>query len=126
MSMLTVADSVVFDAQTVRRFDINGPRYTSYPTADRFVPLAPDRGQYWLSRRAAGKKEALSLYFHLPFCPTICYYCACNKIITKDHGRSAKYLRYIAREIALQRRFLSGDDNIVEQFHWGGGTPTFI
>ena len=126
MSMLTVADSVVFDAQTVRRFDINGPRYTSYPTADRFVPLVPDRGQYWLSRRAAGKKEALSLYFHLPFCPTICYYCACNKIITKDHGRSAKYLRYIAREIALQRRFLAGDDNLVEQLHWGGGTPTFL
>lgn len=129
MSMITVADSVVFDAQTVRRFDINGPRYTSYPTADRFVPFSPERGQYWLAQRAAGTgcaHDSLSLYFHLPFCSTICYYCACNKIITKDHGRSAKYLRYIAREIALQRRFLAGDDNLVEQLHWGGGTPTFL
>lgn len=129
MSMIAIADSVVFDAQTIRRFDINGPRYTSYPTADRFVPFRPERGQHWLAHRAAGVggvHEPLSLYFHLPFCSTICYYCACNKIITKDHGRSAKYLRYIAREVALQRRFLVGDDNLVEQLHWGGGTPTFL
>ncbi len=125
--MNTLIDSVVFDAQTIRRFDINGPRYTSYPTADRFAPFSPDVSKYWLShRRAGGSREQLSLYFHIPFCTTICYYCACNKIITKDHGRSAKYLRYIAKEIALQRRLLAEDDNIVEQLHWGGGTPTFL
>ncbi|HMW63830.1 MAG TPA: oxygen-independent coproporphyrinogen III oxidase, partial [Accumulibacter sp.] len=68
----------------------------------------------------------LSLYFHIPFCNTICYYCACNKIITKDHGRSAKYLRYLAKELALQSSFLEGGDHEVAQLHWGGGTPTFL
>jgi oxygen-independent coproporphyrinogen-3 oxidase len=66
------------------------------------------------------------LYFHIPFCNTICYYCACNKIITKDHGRSAKYLKYLARELALQSSYLEGGDQEVAQLHWGGGTPTFL
>ena len=123
-----VTDQVVFDPQIIRRFDINGPRYTSYPTADRFVGgFNQDVCKHWLShRRSDGSREQLSLYFHLPFCTTICYYCACNKIITKDHGRSAKYLRYIAKEIALQSRYLAEGDNVVEQLHWGGGTPTFL
>ena len=83
--MSSAAGNVVFDPQIIRRFDINGPRYTSYPTADRIVvPFSAKSSQYWLGHRAddAGRK-ALSLYFHLPFCTTICYYCACNKIITK-------------------------------------------
>lgn len=74
----------------------------------------------------SGERQPLSLYFHIPFCSTICYYCACNKIITKDHGRSAKYLKYLAKEIALQRSFLADDDRDVAQLHWGGGTPTFL
>ena len=126
--MSSAAGNVVFDPQIIRRFDINGPRYTSYPTADRFVaPFSAKSSQYWLGHRAddAGRK-ALSLYFHLPFCTTICYYCACNKIITKDHGRSAKYLRYLAKELALQSSYLAEGDNVVEQLHWGGGTPTFL
>ena len=126
-AMNIAADSIVFDEQTIRRFDVNGPRYTSYPTADRFVPFAPQAEAYWLSQRKEdSSRKPLSLYFHLPFCTTICYYCACNKIITKDHGRSAKYLRYIAREVALQRSFLADGDDLVEQLHWGGGTPTFL
>ena len=127
--MNPTTDSPVFDPQIIRRFDINGPRYTSYPTADRFVePFSAELCQHWLGQRRAGEggQRALSLYFHLPFCSTICYYCACNKIITKDHGRSAKYLRYLAKEMALQRRFLADDDHRVEQLHWGGGTPTFL
>ena len=122
-------ESLVFDPQIIRRFDINGPRYTSYPTADRFVePFSAELCQHWLGRRQAGEgaRRSLSLYFHIPFCSTICYYCACNKIVTKDHGRSAKYLRYLAKELALQRRYLAADDNVVEQLHWGGGTPTFL
>ena len=126
--MSTVTDHVVFDPQIIRRFDINGPRYTSYPTADRFAGgFSPDIARHWLgNRRSDGSRDQLSLYFHLPFCTTICYYCACNKIITKDHGRSAKYLRYIAKEVALQSRYLAEGDNVVEQLHWGGGTPTFL
>ena len=121
------ADSVVFDPEIIRRFDINGPRYTSYPTADRFAPLSAERARHHLGARDAliGGRP-LSLYFHVPFCSTICYYCACNKIITKDHGRSAKYLRYLARELGLQAACLPAGDNVVEQLHWGGGTPTFL
>ena len=123
--MTPEAANFVFDPQIIRRFDINGPRYTSYPTADRFVDhFSAERCSHWLSHRAAG--QSLSLYFHIPFCNTICYYCACNKIITKDHGRSAKYLKYMARELALQSSHLADFDNEVAQLHWGGGTPTFL
>jgi oxygen-independent coproporphyrinogen-3 oxidase len=126
--MNSVAENLVFDPQIIRRFDINGPRYTSYPTADRFVEaFGPDAYQLWLGKRNIGAvSRQLSLYFHIPFCNTICYYCACNKIITKDHGRSAKYLKYLARELALQSSYLEGGDHEVAQLHWGGGTPTFL
>jgi oxygen-independent coproporphyrinogen-3 oxidase len=116
----------VFDPRIIRRFDVNGPRYTSYPTADRFVEtFTADSSRHWLSHRATSAQQ-LSLYFHIPFCSTICYYCACNKIITKDHGRSAKYLKYLAKELALQSSYLADGDNEVAQLHWGGGTPTFL
>jgi len=118
---------LIFDPQLIRRFDVNGPRYTSYPTADRFVE-AFDAEAYrlWLGRRTIGGiSRALSLYVHIPFCNTICYYCACNKIITKDHGRSAKYLKYLAKELAMQAQALDGTHEVV-QLHWGGGTPTFL
>jgi oxygen-independent coproporphyrinogen-3 oxidase len=127
-NMNSGAENLVFDPQIIRRFDINGPRYTSYPTADRFVEaFGPDAYQLWLGKRNIGAvSRQLSLYFHIPFCNTICYYCACNKIITKDHGRSAKYLKYLARELALQSSYLEGGDQEVAQLHWGGGTPTFL
>ncbi len=117
----------IFDEQVIRRFDVNGPRYTSYPTADRFTgDFGPADYGKWLGRRTvAGVSRPLSLYFHIPFCNTICYYCACNKIITKDHGRSAKYLKYLGKELAMQAAALAGDREIV-QLHWGGGTPTFL
>ena len=126
--MDSVTSNLVFDPQIIRRFDINGPRYTSYPTADRFVEaFGSDAARLWLGKRnIGGISRQLSLYFHIPFCNTICYYCACNKIITKDHGRSAKYLRYLARELALQSSYLEGGDQEVAQLHWGGGTPTFL
>ncbi len=122
------AGKLVFDPQIIRRFDINGPRYTSYPTADRFVEaFGSEAFRLWLGQRNIGAvSRPLSLYFHIPFCNTICYYCACNKIITKDHGRSAKYLRYLARELALQSACLEDRQPEVSQLHWGGGTPTFL
>src|SRR5574343_1236343 len=120
-------ENLVFDPQIIRRFDVNGPRYTSYPTADRFVEaFDSEAAKLWLGKRnIGGISRPLSLYFHIPFCNTICYYCACNKIITKDHGRSAKYLKYLAREIALQSEYLDGRHEAI-QLHWGGGTPTFL
>ena len=123
-------DNLVFDPQIIRRFDVNGPRYTSYPTADRFVEaFDSEAAKLWLGKRnIGGISRPLSLYFHIPFCNTICYYCACNKIITKDHGRSAKYIKYLAKELALQSASLEGRDGEHEviQLHWGGGTPTFL
>lgn len=118
---------LVFDPDLIRRFDVNGPRYTSYPTADRFVEaFNADALTDWLKQRpVGGLGRPLSLYFHIPFCNTICYYCACNKIITKDHSRSAKYLSYLAKEVAMQAASLSGGREVV-QLHLGGGTPTFL
>lgn len=126
--MISATGHIVFDPQIIRRFDVNGPRYTSYPTADRFVEaFGPDAYKLWLGQRNIGAvSRQLSLYFHIPFCNTICYYCACNKIITKDHGRSAKYLKYIAKELSIQSSCLEGGDQEVAQLHWGGGTPTFL
>ena len=115
------------DAGLLRKFNISGPRYTSYPTADRFVE-AFDEAAYrsWLAKRnVGGMTRSLALYVHLPFCDTICYYCACNKIVTKDHGRSAKYLKYLGREIRMQSAELGGRRRVT-QMHWGGGTPTFL
>lgn len=124
---MTSQTDLIFDPQLIRRFDINGPRYTSYPTADRFVEAFDARALTdWLEKRAVGGvSRPLSLYFHIPFCNTICYYCACNKIITKDHGRSAKYLNYLAKEIEMQAAALGGARQVT-QLHLGGGTPTFL
>lgn len=111
----------------VERFDRPGPRYTSYPTADRFV-AAYDCAAHaaWLTKRnIGGFARPLSLYLHIPFCANLCYYCACNKIITKDHGRSAKYLHYLEKEMDLVAGLL-GDERSVSQLHLGGGSPTFL
>jgi oxygen-independent coproporphyrinogen-3 oxidase len=140
---------IVFDSDLVCRFDINGPRYTSYPTADRFDEsfdpgvcesllrarrIATDgtkSGEEAETKNQGGtargaKRPGLSLYFHLPFCAKLCHFCACNRIITKDHGRSAKYLRYLSKEMAFAVARLAEGDKKVEQIHWGGGTPNFL
>jgi oxygen-independent coproporphyrinogen-3 oxidase len=118
-----------FSEDLIRRYDVSGPRYTSYPTADRFVE-AFSEAEYTqaLTLRKSGlssKKLPLSLYLHIPFCESLCYYCACNKIITKHHDRAAKYLRYLAREVDLHTSIL-GLGQPVSQLHLGGGTPTFL
>jgi oxygen-independent coproporphyrinogen-3 oxidase len=115
------------DPDLVRKYGGSGPRYTSYPTADQFVE-AFDAGAYrhWLrNRNVGGFARALALYVHLPFCDTICYYCACNKVVTRDHRRSAAYVEHLGREIALVAGHLGGDRRVT-QMHWGGGTPTFL
>ncbi|MGE4112365.1 MAG: oxygen-independent coproporphyrinogen III oxidase, partial [Burkholderiales bacterium] len=114
------------DLDLIRRMDRNGPRYTSYPTADRFVEaFGPDAYQSRVRQRnIGGIRRALSIYVHLPFCSTVCFYCACNKVVTRNRGKGRKYLDYLFREIDMQGP-LFGDDHVVEQMHWGGGTPTF-
>ncbi len=126
--MLPFAQSgLVVDPSLIRRYEFGGPRYTSYPTADRFVEgFGETQCREWLAKRnIGGIKQPLSVYVHLPFCDTLCWYCACNKVVTKDHGRSAKYIKYVAREIALVDGLL-GDERAICQLHWGGGTPTFL
>jgi oxygen-independent coproporphyrinogen-3 oxidase len=113
--------------ELLKRFDIPGPRYTSYPTADRFVEAfgETDYIQALAQRRAGSMALPLSLYVHIPFCESVCYYCACNKVITKHHERSAEYLRFLAREVELQVEHFGKGHN-VSQLHLGGGTPTFL
>ena len=114
------------DESVLRELDLRAPRYTSYPTADRFVEaFGPAAHASWLRRRGLGASVPLSLYVHVPFCATLCYYCACNKIITKDRSKAPTYLRYVERELALQLEHLAGDRR-VSQMHWGGGSPTFL
>lgn len=116
-------------SELLRRYDVAGPRYTSYPTADRFVEAftADDYARALQQRRsgAAALVLPLSLYVHIPFCESLCYYCACNKIITKHHDRAAEYLRYLSREVDLHTAQL-GVGQTVTQLHLGGGTPTFL
>jgi oxygen-independent coproporphyrinogen-3 oxidase len=118
----------VIDDGLLRRFDVPGPRYTSYPTADRFVE-AFGEADYALAlqqRRSGGSLALpLSIYVHIPFCESLCYYCACNKVITKHHSKSAEYLRYLTRELEMQAQHL-GQGHAVSQMHLGGGTPTFM
>lgn len=115
--------------ELLRRFDIPGPRYTSYPTADRFVEAftADDYAQALAQRKdgAVASNVPLSLYVHIPFCESLCYYCACNKIITKRHDRATSYLRYVSLEVDLQVARL-GVGRAVSQLHLGGGSPTFL
>ena len=115
--------------ELLTKFDVPGPRYTSYPTADRFVEAfgEPDYLRALDQRRTgpAASARPLSLYVHIPFCESLCYYCACNKIITKHHDRSAPYLRYLSKEVDLHVQHI-GAGQSVSQLHLGGGTPTFF
>jgi oxygen-independent coproporphyrinogen-3 oxidase len=113
--------------EVLKRFDVSGPRYTSYPTADRFVEAfgEDDYLQAIEQRNMGGLALPLSLYVHIPFCESLCFYCACNKIVTKHHERAAEYLRYLTREVDLHVSKL-GQGQTVSQLHLGGGTPTFF
>ncbi|MFZ1640990.1 MAG: oxygen-independent coproporphyrinogen III oxidase [Candidatus Contendobacter sp.] len=117
--------AIVFDSALIRKYDKAGPRYTSYPTAVQFhdgFGEAEYREQA-IASNASGRP--LSLYVHIPFCDTVCFYCACNKIVTRNRRHAAPYLDHLYREIALQGA-LFDRARPVAQLHWGGGTPTFI
>lgn len=110
-------------AELVRKFDVPAPRYTSYPTADRFVAGFPAAAyEAALARHGA---SPLSVYVHVPFCSDICYYCGCNKIVTRDYDRVARYIEAVLAEARMVSERLAGTRSAV-QFHFGGGSPTYL
>ncbi|MBP9122332.1 MAG: oxygen-independent coproporphyrinogen III oxidase [Ignavibacteriaceae bacterium] len=116
-----------FDIELIKKYDQPGPRYTSYPTAPHFHEgFTADNYLDEIVRTNTGAvKPPLSLYFHLPFCDTLCYFCGCNMIITRNRDRIKEYIKYVKNEIDLLRTFLDVD-RPVTQLHWGGGTPTHL
>jgi oxygen-independent coproporphyrinogen-3 oxidase len=120
-------EQIVVDRELIRKYGGRGPRYTSYPTADRFIEAfdAATYGRCLRNRSIGGLRKPLTLYVHLPFCESICYYCACNKIVTRQHERAVPYIRRLKEEMRLVARGLEGDRQ-VSAMHWGGGTPTFL
>ncbi|MDM8561313.1 oxygen-independent coproporphyrinogen III oxidase [Candidatus Parabeggiatoa sp. HSG14] len=118
--------TITFDIDLIRRYDKAGPRYTSYPTAIQFHSgFNETTYREYAQQSNATPLKPLSLYVHLPFCDTVCFYCACNKIATKNRSLTNPYLSHIYRELALQSA-LFDRERVVTQLHWGGGTPTFI
>ena len=126
-SATTYFPALRFDADIIAKLSQQGPRYTSYPTADRF-DSSYGYANYLESvaaLRTRGARAPLSLYLHIPFCDTVCYYCACNKIVTRDRSKAATYLGFLKQEIAMQALLFHGM-NQVDQLHLGGGTPTYL
>jgi oxygen-independent coproporphyrinogen III oxidase len=113
------------DLELVRKYNVPGPRYTSYPPATQFTEhFSQHHLEEALRKNNEGQRD-LSLYFHLPFCQSLCWFCGCTTVITTDQGVSSKYLEYVKKEIALMSRFLNKERKVA-QLHFGGGTPTFF
>jgi oxygen-independent coproporphyrinogen III oxidase len=118
---------VELDAEVIRRLDQAGPCYTSYPTADRFVEaFGAEAYRTWAQKRnIGGILRPLSLYVHIPFCRSICFWCGCNKVFTRNRRKARRYIKALKQELAIQGE-LFRDDPKVLQLHWGGGAPTFL
>ena len=116
---------LVFNNDLIKKYDKSGPRYTSYPTAIQFSEEFNETSYFEQVKLSNERNTPLSLYFHIPFCDTICYYCGCNKIVTKNRSHAQPYLDAVYKELALQGPLFK-PTRIVRQLHWGGGTPTFI
>ncbi|MGL5949417.1 MAG: oxygen-independent coproporphyrinogen III oxidase [Aeromonas sp.] len=116
------SEQFVWDQALIEKYNYSGPRYTSYPTALEFN----EQFGYQDFTEAAGQYPArnVSLYVHIPFCHKLCYYCGCNKVITRHAHKADEYLDYLEREIKQQAPLFAG--RTVTQLHWGGGTPTFL
>ncbi len=127
MHHASMSSAVILNPDLVRRYDRSGPRYTSYPTAMAFSEDFTE-SDYRAAAAISNQRhppKPLSLYFHIPFCATICFYCACNKIVTRNRSHAEPYVAALLQELALQAE-LFDSDRPVEQLHWGGGTPTFL
>jgi oxygen-independent coproporphyrinogen III oxidase len=124
---MTDATAVLFDADRMRRYDGEGPRYTSYPTAQHFHDgIAPDAYE-WAAATSRGARDGqpLSAYIHIPFCSSPCFYCGCNKIITHDVDRINAYVDHVLGEISLRSRYFDRS-GVIDQVHFGGGTPAYL
>lgn len=115
--------AIKFDSDLIRRYNVQGPRYTSYPTALQFAEFEPEELEKAIANSPL-KDRDLSLYVHLPFCANLCYYCACNKIVTRKREPAIEYLDLLYRELDLVAPLFAGRQ--ISQLHWGGGTPTFL
>jgi oxygen-independent coproporphyrinogen-3 oxidase len=124
---MSVAGSVEFDPQLLSRYDLSGPRYTSYPTAPNFRPEfdAPAYRRVALASNDDPIPRPLSIYVHVPFCRSPCFYCGCNRVVTRDRSRAARYLEHLLREIELQAELFDRDRKVL-QLHLGGGTPNYL
>lgn len=114
----------LWDSEFIRQHDVPGPRYTSYPTALQFHEEFTRQDYLAAVARSNAARKPLSIYVHLPFCASLCYYCACNKVITQSEDKKRQYLDFLIREIK-QKAAEFGTDRPVYQMHWGGGTPTY-
>jgi len=115
------------DLDLIKKYDKPGPRYTSYPTAPHFNETFSHKdflNEINRTNRKSGLSD-LSLYFHLPFCDTLCYFCGCNMIVTHNRDRIRRYLKYLKKEIDQVSSLVSSERKAV-QLHWGGGTPTHL
>ena len=111
-----------FDNALLKKYNTSGPRYTSYPTALEFT----EQFKYsdLVSTIEASPNQALSLYVHIPFCHSLCYYCGCNKVVTRHRDKADTYLAFLAKEIIAKAPLFK--NYTVKQLHWGGGTPSFL
>ena len=128
MSLFTAplfTDPLQWDQDLIAQYDLSGPRYTSYPTAPQFRDSFSDQEFHAAVDQSNRSGRPLSLYFHIPFCATLCFYCGCNKVVTNNTDRAMPYLERIGKELALQAQ-LFDTRRPVTQLHWGGGTPTYI
>ena len=124
---MTRATAVSFDVDRMRRYDQEGPRYTSYPTAQQFADgLASDAYANAVALSLGARDgQPLSVYVHIPFCFSPCFYCGCNKIITHRPDRIDTYVRHLLREISLRSRYFDVS-RVIDQLHFGGGTPSYL
>lgn len=118
-----MSDQVLWDKDLIEKYSISGPRYTSYPTALQFDDSFSSNDMLDVLEDSDASKP-ISLYLHIPFCENICYYCACNKVITKDRTKAKRYISALAKEAKKIASYVK--QRIVGQMHWGGGTPTFL
>src|SRR6516225_2287532 len=113
------------DLDLVKKYNVAGPRYTSYPPATKFTDALkwPELAERILEHNRS--ERDLSLYFHIPFCETLCWYCGCTTVITLNHGQGTTYLNYLEKEVGRMSTLVNSHRKVV-QLHWGGGSPTFL
>lgn len=125
LSNRTAQPASLWDDDLIRRYDLSGPRYTSYPTAVEFTEQFSAFDTAKVAIISSKHGGPLSLYTHVPFCARLCYYCACNKVVTRKREFASPYVERLLKEAQMQAD-LYGADRLVKQLHWGGGTPTFL